>query len=365
MPQSTRQAGWTVKRQHATGLTLLAALALLAGAAAGRAEGPAVVRDAESLPGVAKPVWSVAFSPDGKLFAAGADDGVRVWDTATRKEQLHLPHQLRVRGPNAVAFTPDGKGLAFVYQDRDLNSGLRVVDLATGAGRDLIAPSGDAAVYGFGFSSDGKTLLVGSRNGLTLRDPENGKVVTELRGGHSFVLQAVALSPDGKAAASSDRWGRLVLWDVAARKPSAALREYGHPFVRPDVTYALTFSPDSKTLAAAVRFGEVALWDVASRKERLNLAGGPSRLEVYAVAFSADGKWFAVAAKTGEPNFYNVASVYDAATGKELAQFRSGQADRGAVESVAFSPDGALLVTGGNDGVKLWDAGKALPKKDK
>ena len=54
---------------------------------------------------------AVAFSPDGKLLAAGDDDGtVRTWDRATRRAiGAPLNGDPRVLG---VAFSPDGKLLA-------------------------------------------------------------------------------------------------------------------------------------------------------------------------------------------------------------------------------------------------------------
>ena len=62
--------------------------------------------------GRAGTVNSVAFSPDGKILAAGSADGtVRLWDVTTR-QQIGGPLKGNDGVVYSVAFSPDGKILA-------------------------------------------------------------------------------------------------------------------------------------------------------------------------------------------------------------------------------------------------------------
>ena len=78
---------------------------------------------------------AIRFSPDGKQLALGASDGIHLWDVTTGKDlhYLELPEPEFVIRANlkqvwTLAFSPDGKLLAFV----DGDNSIRLLEVASG-----------------------------------------------------------------------------------------------------------------------------------------------------------------------------------------------------------------------------------------
>jgi WD40 repeat protein len=81
-----------------------------------------------------------------------------------------------------------------------------------------------------------------------------GQEVFTLRG-HTFWVESVAFTPDGKRLASISQEGTVKLWDTATGQEVFALRaETGE-------CQSLAFSPDGHHLALSCRDGTVKIWD--------------------------------------------------------------------------------------------------------
>src|SRR5207302_10936317 len=115
------------------------------------------------------------------------------------------------------------------------------------------------AEHAYGFSPDGKTLVFRKvkANAIYLWDVTTGKV----RGpatGHSEMVSALALMPDGKLLATGSSDGSIRLWDVAMGRQVRAFGDVQSRYAeRRWAVWALAFSPSGTFLMSADPSGRV------------------------------------------------------------------------------------------------------------
>jgi WD40 repeat protein/uncharacterized caspase-like protein len=222
----------------------------------------------------------------------------------------------------------------------------RPADKVTAGKPRLVAQLGHLmGVTAVAFSPDARFIVTaGYDDTAVLWDTATGK---ELRRfiGHSDTIAEAVFSPDGTTVltASWDKTARL--WQVATGEE---IRRFeGHQ----RGIYAMAASADGRWLLTGSDDKTARLWEVATGKEARRFEGHAACIN--SVAFSADGR-LVLTGSGHSPDGDNSARIWDAKTGKELHRLEGG----GITKTVAFSPDGGGVLTGGEGGnvARLWDA---------
>jgi WD40 repeat protein len=265
---------------------------------------------------------AVAFSPDGRLLATGAENIV-LWDAISRKKIVRLTYPSIVW---SLAFSPDG--------------------------HYLVSTHGDGSIL--------------------IWDPHEHELIANL-GRHSAPVRAVAYSPDGRHIASGGEDDSVIVWNEQTGAKEAVLLSHN------DKVIGLGFSPDSQHIASA-DFSSVIVYEkLGSGGSTLEWTARRYGGNIYCLAVSPDGRWVAIpsgvyAAQDGKLIAPIVGDVWGMAFSPDSSSLvypskgeffflnpRTGEKAHitpptiSSIVAVNFSPDGKLLVTGDDDGeVRLW-----------
>ncbi|QLE41921.1 hypothetical protein FD723_16850 [Nostoc sp. C052] len=278
-------------------------------------------------------IFSVTFSPSGKLLATGDTNGeIRLYDVVDGQQLLTC--EGHTGWVWSVAFSHDGQILASGSNDQTI----KVWDTSTGQCLKTLQGH-NAGVRSVAFSADSRILVSGSEDQTVKLWDLNIQSCLRTLQGHTGGIQSVAFSVDSQLLASSSEDQTIKVWDVSSGQCLQTLQEHTRR------VYSIAFSPNSQIIISGCHDQTIKVWDVSTGKclqtlqEHTNL--------INSVAFSSDGQIFA----SGSDD--HTIKLWDISSGKSLKTLR-GHSNR--IWSVSFSPDGNILASSSDDHtVKLWD----------
>ncbi|MBW3542450.1 MAG: hypothetical protein KY476_19465 [Planctomycetes bacterium] len=272
----------------------------------------------EKAPGI---VFDLARVPQsGRVYFGGSDARVYEADFASEKiepKEVHGEHASYVMGVALVGnrLISGGWDRRLVWWDVEAGKLIRSVDDAH-----------TLWIRGVAATPDGLSVLsIADDMVLRVWDAETGDLKHELRGHEELtphhyhsMLHAVAVSADGKLAATGDKVGHVCIWDIEAGKQVGTVE-----------------SPENYT------------WDP---RQRRHSAGG-----LRGLAFSPDGKLLAVGgiAEIGNIDGLGASAliqIYDWQNKGQRVHRFAHEKHKGLVEHVAFSHDGKWLLAAGGAG---------------
>ena len=325
------------------------------------------------------PINRLTFAASGEKFAIASGKEVQIWDVNQPAAPLVTWEKEGVVF-QSLAFSPDGFLLAAGGSNVDETSG--EIDIWAVPGLDEIVTdepisfsAHKTAVDTLAFDPSGRLLASAGSDGLVylwdalyLADTfrfgygpsdirENDYLLDQFssRAGSPHVL---SFDVNGKKLAIGYSNGQLQVWRLGADDSAVTLRDGASR------VWSLAFSPDGQTLASLSADQGIRLWQVE------DFLASPAPLPVYlqlplsefvddfnpfaghSIAYAPDSGLAAVDFTTGV-NWWAAPQLADPAT-QPVPQSLSGHTDE--VKSIAFNPDGSLMVAGGQDSaLTVWD----------
>jgi WD40 repeat protein len=290
-----------------------------------------------------EPIRCLAFSPDNLTLATGGDDGlIHTWSADNGAAfEASRGHKNAVF---AVAFASNGN-LVSGGADRsavvwDLKVGWKL-ERVVGTG-DVNSPIVDR-VNVVKFSPDGNLLATGggepTRGGeIMLWQAATGQLTRSFTNVHSDAVFGLDFSPDGKylASGAADKFAKVI--DLSTGKIVRQFEGHTHHVL------GVSWERNERMLASAGADNVIKVWDFTKGERKKNIGGFDK--EVTSISFVGYSDQALAASGDGKVRLVR----------EDGSEVRSFSGDNDFVESAAATPDGKIVVAGGQDGVlRVWE----------
>jgi eukaryotic-like serine/threonine-protein kinase len=336
------------------------------------------------------PVTDIRYSPDGQyIVVAGRSAPVTILDATTRRSVARI--QAHDAWGMSLAFDASGRILASggadgTIQVRDLSDVFLANHQFTRLGADVQAvavhPDRPQAALALGRNPRRPVSISGVPR-VQIVDLETDAILRELSGCSDW-LTCVAYAPDGRHVVAGSHDGTVCVWDAEQGRRQHSLKAHdgsvtGVAFVL-DGSHMLSSGQDhllkmfsvetgavvhqwstgdqevvslavsSNLIAAAMSDRQIRFFNAHKREAWTSCRHGRSAL--IAATFRPAGDVLALAKSDGSIDLWSVPQQRDA-TASRIQTLKGHTAQ---IDSIAFSPDGERLASGGRDrSIKWWD----------
>ena len=315
-----------------------------------RLEPGPLLRPLSRLWGHTNEIWSLTRSRDGTLLASGGKDGqIHLWKTAgiSSAKPVRLTWSASFDGYHRIGslFSADSAEVLAWRPDVGLGSYRLPAGTPTWNCNVAALPS---PVESVGYAAEHRIVWHARQDGnLRGLDPQNGTEVVTLAG-HPRVVNRICVARDGMTLVSGavetfqadgsrvPSCPEIRVWELPGGKLKRTIVVGGLP-------QSLALSPDGFTLAVGLS-AEIELWDLPSGRKTAHWEA--HKIGIISLAFSEDG------ALLVSGGYDNLAKVWETVP-RRLRHSLMGHS--GGPVSACFSPDGRTVVTGGLDQtLRFW-----------
>jgi len=263
--------------------------------------------------------------------------------TSDRAALVFMQHQQTVR---SVAWSPDGKMLASGANDKQL---LTWNMDGTVQGQQQQPGSVRAVAW----SPDGQWLAAASANQVALFSSANGLTQQQVTTAHNKTITTLAWSPQQPLrllSGSNDM--QAIIWNMPTFTQQTDFMRHTAAIL------SASWAADNQTVATSSQGGVIRVWNANSGQE-VHGYYLDAQLPMRALAFAPTGSMLAVGGDDGLVRLWFGLACQQEQQGSFGNQCMDAPqrltAHTGAVRALAWSPDGHLLATGGDDGVlAIW-----------
>lgn len=270
-------------------------------------------------------IKSIAFLPNSReFFTSGTDGRIIRWNPANKNQELRVVYS----GPGVaevLSVSPDAAWLACGMND----SRIKMIPLKGEEGMQYELNGHTGKLKSLIFSYDAKYLYSSAAGGKLLKWDLSAKTSVNIETGKAEV-NAIDISHDGKYLAGVTSGGSAVVWNTGEGSDALKIGGQGRSI------RIIRFKPLENSLAVGYDDGLIEFWNVEAGFKTLEMQAHESA--VNDICFNKVSAQMATAGDDGSLKLWNMG---------DLKTFPVEFSDNdGPVITIAFSPDGQMLISG-------------------